>query len=50
MARVRFAGTTTEIAIVGGTGVYRGATGYVTSIARGPNSPHSDESFHIQVP
>ena len=39
IARVRFAGNTTEITIVGGTQVYRGATGYVASVSRGQNSP-----------
>ena len=50
MARFNFTGSTTEVAIVGGTGVYRGATGYVSSVSRGENSPYSDDTFHIQLP
>jgi hypothetical protein len=49
MARVDFSSSTTEIAIVGGTGVYRGATGYMTSVSRGENSPYSDDTFHITL-
>jgi hypothetical protein len=50
MARVNFSGNVTEIALVGGTGVYRGATGYVTSVSRGQNSDFTDDTFHIQLP
>ena len=50
MARFSFGNAPTEVAIVGGTGVYRGATGYVTSVSRGENSPFSDDTFHILLP
>jgi hypothetical protein len=43
-------GNVTEVAIVGGTGAYRGATGYVTSVSRGQNSDYTDDTFHIQLP
>jgi hypothetical protein len=47
MARVSFSNAATEVVIVGGTGVYRGATGYITSVSRGENSPYSDDTFHL---
>jgi hypothetical protein len=50
MARVDFSGNVTEVAIVGGTGAYRGATGYVTSVSRGQNSDYTDDTFHINLP
>ena len=50
MARVAFSNAATEVVIVGGTGVYRGATGYITSVSRGENSPFSDDTFHILLP
>jgi hypothetical protein len=50
MARFTFSNAPTEVVIVGGTGVYRGATGYVTSVSRGENSPYTDDTFHIQLP
>jgi hypothetical protein len=50
MARFSFSNAPTEVAIVGGTGVYRGATGYITSVSRGENSNFSDDTFHIQLP
>ena len=50
MARFSFGNAPTEVAILGGTGVYRGATGYVTSVSRGENSPFSDDTFHILLP
>ena len=50
MARVAFSNAATEVVIVGGTGVYRGATGYITSVSRGENSPFSDDAFHILLP
>jgi hypothetical protein len=49
MAAFRFNGNTTEIAVVGGTGVYRGATGYITEVSRG-NSPFLDATFHLVLP
>jgi hypothetical protein len=36
-----------KIAIVGGTGAYEGATGMVTSVSRGQNSPYSDDTVHL---
>ena len=50
MARFSFGNAPTEVAIVGGTGVYRGATGSVTTVSRGENTPFSDDTFHIQLP
>jgi hypothetical protein len=50
MARFTYSNAPNEIVILGGTGVYRGASGYVTSVSRGENSPYSDDTFHIQVP
>jgi hypothetical protein len=50
IARFSFSNAPTEVAIVGGTGVYRGATGYISSVSRGENSPFSDDTFHIQLP
>jgi hypothetical protein len=50
MARFTFSNGPDEVVIVGGTGVYRGATGYVTSVSRGENSPFTDDTFHIQLP
>ena len=51
MARANFfSNAPTEIAIMGGTGVYRGATGYVVSVSRGENSPYSDDTFHLELP
>jgi hypothetical protein len=35
---------TTHIAVVGGTGVYEGVTGSVTSVSRGQNSPYTDDT------
>ena len=39
----------TEVAIVGGTGVYRGVSGYVVSASRG-DSGLSDDTFHLMLP
>ena len=50
MARFTFSNAPSEVVIVGGTGVYRGATGYVTSVSRGEDSAYSDDTFHIQLP
>jgi hypothetical protein len=50
MARFTYSNGPSEIVIVGGTGVYRGAAGYVTSVSRGENSPYSDDTFHILLP
>jgi hypothetical protein len=38
---------TTHIAVVGGTGVYEGVTGSVTSVSRGQNSPYTDDTVHL---
>jgi hypothetical protein len=40
----------TNIAVVGGTGAYRGATGTVRSVSRGGNSPYTDDTFSLQLP
>ena len=50
MARVVFSSNTTEAAVVGGTGVYRGATGYIVSVSRGEDSPYSDDVVHLTLP
>lgn len=39
--------TPQKIAIVGGTDAYEGATGMVTSVSRGENSPYSDDTVHL---
>jgi len=49
MAKLNFASGTTNVVIVGGRGVYRGATGNVTSVSRG-QSDFSDETFHLTLP
>ena len=49
MTIANFASDKQEITIVGGTGVYRGASGWVESINR-PNTPYSDDTFHIVLP
>jgi len=41
---------TTHIAITGGTGVYEGVTGSVTSVSRGENSPYTDDTVHLIWP
>jgi hypothetical protein len=50
MAQLTFQGNTTHIAIVGGTGVYAGATGTVDSVSRSENSPFTDDTFHLRIP
>ena len=50
MARVVFSSNTVEGAIVGGTGVYRGATGYIVSVSRGDESVYSDDAVHLTLP
>ena len=50
MARVVFSSNTVEGAIVGGTGVYRDATGYIISVSRGDDSPYSDDAVHLTLP
>jgi hypothetical protein len=40
----------TEIAIVGGTGAYEGATGSVRSVSRGNNSRFSEDTLHVILP
>jgi len=47
-ALVRFASDKTEAVIVGGTGVYRGAGGYVVSVSR--SDEISDDTFHLTLP
>jgi hypothetical protein len=41
---------TTHIAVTGGTGVYEGVTGSVTSVSRGENSPYTDDTVHLIWP
>jgi hypothetical protein len=43
-------GSTTHVAVVGGTGVYEGVTGSVTSVSRGENSPYTDDTIHLIWP
>jgi hypothetical protein len=38
------------IAIVGGTGVYEGASGSIRSVPRGPNSNYTDDTVHLILP
>ena len=49
-ALVSFANDTTEAVVIGGTGVYRGASGYVMSVSRGDDSGFSDDTFHLVLP
>ena len=39
----------THIAVTGGTGVYEGVSGSVTSVSRG-NTPFSDDTVHLIWP
>jgi hypothetical protein len=41
---------TTHIAVTGGTGVYEGVSGSVTSVSRGENSPYTDDTVHLIWP
>jgi hypothetical protein len=41
---------TTHVAITGGTGVYEGVTGSVTSVSRGQNSRYTDDTVHLIWP
>jgi hypothetical protein len=41
---------TTHISVTGGTGVYEGVTGSVTSVSRGQNSPYTDDTVHLIWP
>jgi hypothetical protein len=50
IAQFTFQGNTTHVAIVGGTGVYAGASGTVDSVSRSENSPFTDDTFHLLVP
>src|SRR5262249_57360586 len=45
MALLSFASDTAQVVIVGGTGVYRGATGNIESVSRG-ESGFSDDTIH----
>jgi hypothetical protein len=38
---------TTIVAVVGGTGVYAGVTGTMTSVSRGENSPYADDTVKL---
>jgi len=40
----------THISVVGGTGVYEGVSGSVTSVSRGENSPYTDDTVHLIWP
>jgi len=48
-ALVSMANDTTEVAIVGRTGVYRGASGYIVSASPG-DSGLSDDTFQLVLP
>jgi hypothetical protein len=39
-----------NISIVGGTGVYEGATGSIKSVSRGENSPYTNDTVHLILP
>ena len=48
MAQLSFFGNApTHIVIVGGTGVYQGATGSIVSVSRGENSSFSDDTVTL---
>jgi hypothetical protein len=42
--------TAQDISIVGGTGAYVGASGYLHTVSRGANSPYSDDTLHLILP
>ena len=42
--------STTHVAIVGGTGVYEGVSGTVTSVSRCDNSPYTVDTVHLIWP
>jgi hypothetical protein len=50
IAALSFSSNVTRVAIVGGTGVYQGATGTVVSVSRGQNSPYTDDTFRLLLP
>jgi hypothetical protein len=50
IAALSFTSPVTRVAIVGGTGVYRGVTGTVVSVSRGQNSPYTDDTFRLTIP
>jgi hypothetical protein len=50
IAALSYSSNVTHVAIVGGTGVYEGATGTVTSVSRGQNSPYTDDTFRLLIP
>jgi hypothetical protein len=50
IATLSFTNRVTQIAIVGGTGAYAGATGTVVSIGRGQNSRFTDDTFRLLLP
>lgn len=51
MAQVKLYGNApNHVVIVGGTGVYNGATGSVLSISRGENSDYSDDTITLHWP
>jgi allene oxide cyclase-like protein len=39
-----------HIVVVGGTGVYEGATGSIEARSRGDNSPYTDDTLHLVLP
>lgn len=43
-------GNVTHVAVVGGTGVYEGVSGSVTSVSRGENSLYTDDTVHLIWP
>jgi hypothetical protein len=43
-------GNVTHISVVGGTGVYEGVSGSVTSVSRGENSLFTDDTVHLIWP
>ena len=43
-------GNVTHIAVVGGTGVYEGVSGSITSVSRGENSLFTDDTIHLIWP
>jgi hypothetical protein len=43
-------GRVTQIAVVGGTGVYEGVSGSITSVSRGENSLYTDDTVHLIWP
>jgi hypothetical protein len=50
IAGIKLSGDRSSISIVGGTGVYEGASGSILSVQHGPNGEVSDDTVHLILP